>query len=108
MFKAVSYPRLHLVPTKSLSIVPGIPITLIPCSSSNKSPPVREPFPPITTNEPIPCLSSVCLALTRPSLVLNSKHLADFNIVPPLFTMLLTPLALSFTKSSVIRPSKPL
>ena len=105
VFNAVSYPKVHLVPTKSLSMVPGIPITLIPCSCSNRRAPVKEPFPPITTNESISYLSNVDLALILPSFVLNSLHLADFRMVPPLLTILFTPLAFSLTNLSEIRPS---
>ena len=108
MLSAVSYPREHLVPARSLSIVPGIPTTFIPCSSSNIFPPSSDPFPPIITRESIPYLSSVCFAFNLPSLVLNSRHLADFKIVPPLLTIFLTDLALSFLMSSDINPSYPL
>ena len=96
------------MPTKSLSMVPGIPIVFIPCSSSRSIAPVNEPLPPITTSESIPYLSNVDLAFILPSFVLNSRHLADFRNVPPLLTILFTPRALSFTKSSLINPSYPL
>ena len=108
VFSAVSYPNVHLVPTKSLSIVPGIPIVFIPCSSSSNIAPVSEPFPPITTRESISYLSKLVFAFFLPSFVLNSKDLADLRIVPPLLTILFTPRALSLTKSSIINPSKPL
>ena len=104
----MSYPNVHLVPTKSLSIVPGIPIVLIPCSFSNIRAPFNDPLPPITTSESMSYLSKVALALSLPSFVLNSKHLADFKIVPPLLIILFTPLALSLTRSSEIKPSYPL
>ena len=77
----------------------------MPCSSSKRSAPVKEPLPPITTKESIPCLSKFFFAIALPSLVLNSRLLADFNIVPPLLTILFTPLALSLTKSLEISPS---
>ena len=53
VLRAVSYPREHLVPARSLSIVPGMPTNFIPCSSSNIFPPSSDPFPPITIRESI-------------------------------------------------------
>ena len=108
VFRAVSYPKVLLVPARSLSIVPGIPTTLTPCSSSKILPPSKEPLPPITTSELMPYLSKLFLALSLPSFVLNSKHLADFRIVPPLFTIFFTERAFSFLISSEISPSNPL
>ena len=77
----------------------------MPCSSSKTLPPSKDPFPPMITRESISYLSKVCLAFNLPSLVLNSWHLADFKIVPPLLTIFLTDLAFSFLMTSDINPS---
>ena len=89
----------------SLSIVPGIPIIGKLYSSLKITAPVKVPSPPITTMASISCSFKFSKACALPSLVLNSVDLADFKIVPPLFIILFTLLAVSSIKSPSISPS---
>jgi len=90
-----------------LSIVPGIPIAGNP-NSLNLLAPLNEPSPPITTRQSIPYFLRTLTAIFLPSSVLNSSHLEDFNIVPPLCIISPTDDKFISCTSSSIRPLYPL
>ena len=77
VLRAVSYPKVWEVPKRSLSIVPGIPITGKLNSSENFRPPVKEPSPPITTKPSISLAFILLKAFALPDFVLNSSDLAE-------------------------------
>ena len=66
--------------------------------------PSREPFPPITIKASILFFFIVAKAFSLPSLDLNSSHLADLRIVPPLLMIFYTLLADIFVIFSLTRP----
>jgi len=68
----------------SLSIVPGIPTTFIPCSLESASAPRYDPSPPITTIPSISLFLRLCAAIALNLGSLNSRHLAVNKRVPPL------------------------
>ena len=92
------------VPQRSLSIVPGIPITGILNSCAKTRAPVNVPSPPITISASIPSRLIVSYANWRPSLVGNSAHRADLIIVPPREMIPLTSCVVNGLTSPSISP----
>src|SRR5829696_5831374 len=74
------------VPHTSLSMVAGTPATLTPSSASLK-PPVRLPFPPMTTSPSTSASASLPAALLCPSGVANSAERSVPSTVPPRWMM---------------------
>ena len=107
VLQAVSYPMVRSVPKRSLSMVPGMPTTGMPCSSHRRWPPVKVPFPPITTSPSMPCWRICAAASARPSGVRKRSDRADISTVPPISKMFLTLLVLSSVVSPAINPSYP-
>ena len=85
MLRHVSNPRVKSVPLMSLSIVPGIPTTFIPCSLERASAPRYDPSPPITTIPSISLFLRLFAAIALNLGSLNSRHLAVYRIVPPVW-----------------------
>ena len=88
---------------KSLSIVPGSPITFTP-NLFNFAAPLNDPSPPTTTKLSILCFFSTSTAFSLPASSINSILLAVFNIVPPNSAMLSTSKYFNFFISSSINP----
>ena len=82
VFSAVSTPMAVSVPHTSLSMVAGIPTTLTP-SSRSLNPPVRLPFPPMTTSPSTSASASLPAAFLCPSGVANSAERSVPSTVPP-------------------------
>ena len=70
--------------------------------------PANEPSPPITTKQSILYFLRIFTAFNLPSSVLNSSHLEDFNIVPPLCIISPTEDKFISVKSSSSNPLYPL
>ena len=80
-------PMLTSVPARSLSIVPGQPITLPGQKRVSSRHPRNVPSPPIATRCSILCRASTSAAVRRPSSVLNRSQRLVCRIVPPRWMM---------------------
>jgi len=83
VLSAVSTPSAVEVQPMSLSIDPGMPITLKPLSLAKWCAPVSEPLPPMTMSPSAPSFFISCAAFVRPATSRNRALRAEPMMVPP-------------------------